>query len=177
MPGIEIRPVALGQPDAPGINGGPVVAPVGSAPKHLVGQIRGAIVVHKRVAGPAALITLVRRDGVGVVPPVDQIQAGDLAPAETRAGTVIEIHEVIPPAGIRQGAIEKWSKDYEMQNYAIKRQTEVYRRVEVSTSVTGVPSAVFQEIKQGAIEKWPDDYEMEEYEMRNQTDAYRKLHP
>jgi len=79
-------------------------------------------------------------------------------------------------AGIKQRAIERWPKDYEMQEYEIRNQTEAYRSAKTKTSATGVPSEVFQEIKQKAIEKWPKDYEMQEYEIRNQTEAYRKLH-
>jgi IstB-like ATP binding protein len=73
--------------------------------------------------------------------------------------------------GIKQRAIEKWPKDYEMQEFEIRNQTKAHRSMKAKTSAPGVPSDIFREIEQGAIEKWTKDYEMQECE----TSAYRKL--
>ena len=82
-PGVEVGAAARGQPDALG------------APQHPVGEIGGPVVVHEGAAAEAAFVAVARPDGVGMVPPVDQVAAGDVAPAEARAVAVVEIHQVV----------------------------------------------------------------------------------
>jgi hypothetical protein len=77
---------------------------------------------------------------------------------------------------IRAKAEGQWPADYEMQKYEVDKQTEAYNWVFTTTSVTGVPQGVFDQIKTGAVNEWPDDYEMQKYEIEKQVKAYIELH-
>jgi hypothetical protein len=63
-----------------------------------------------------------------------------------------------------------------MQKYEADKQTEAYNWVVTSTSASGVPQDVFEQIKNAAVNKWPDGYDMQKYEIEKQVKAYVELH-
>jgi hypothetical protein len=77
---------------------------------------------------------------------------------------------------IRANAEKKWPGDFDMQKYEVDKQTEAYNWVVTTSSATGVPQRVFEQIKAQALDKWPDDYDMQKYEIEKQVKAYTDLH-
>jgi len=64
---------------------------------HNIQYERYAVPSSSRNAPPEnTLITIAGPDGIGMVAPVDQVDAGHVSPAESNLPTIIQVHQVIP---------------------------------------------------------------------------------
>jgi len=78
-------------------------------------------------------------------------------------------------ARVKATAQAEWPDNYDMQVYTIKVQMDAYQKLQGMTSVSGIPSSVFEKIKNMAISEWPENYDMQIYTIEVQTKAYRDL--